>query len=83
MKEEQKFAQRMYNRYKIDSPITISKAKEYENKDKKDEAFECYYLLSQEESSYESSYAEYNLGICYENGFGIEKDEKETFQWYR
>ena len=27
--------------------------------------------------------AQFNLGLCYENGFGVGKDEAEAVKWYR
>lgn len=27
--------------------------------------------------------AQYNLGICYDNGYGIEKNIEEAVKWYR
>ncbi len=30
-----------------------------------------------------SAQAQYNLGVCYENGDGVEKDASEAMKWYR
>lgn len=30
-----------------------------------------------------SAQAQYNLGVCYENGEGVEKDTSEAMKWYR
>ena len=30
-----------------------------------------------------SAQAQYNLGVCYENGEGVEKDSAEAMKWYR
>ena len=30
-----------------------------------------------------SAQAQYNLGVCYENGDGVEKDTSEAMKWYR
>jgi TPR repeat protein len=27
--------------------------------------------------------AQHHLGLCYENGRGVEKDEREAVRWYR
>jgi TPR repeat protein len=27
--------------------------------------------------------AQYNLGVCYANGTGVTKDEREAIHWYR
>ena len=39
-----------------------------------------YYSLAAEWGNAE---AQYNLGCCYEKGDGVEKDLKETVEWFR
>ena len=46
--------------------------------DLKKEAFKWFTLTANQGSSS----AEHRLGLCYENGVGVQKDEKEAIKWY-
>jgi len=41
--------------------------------------FECYKKAAEQGRAV----AQYNLAICYVNGIGIEKDEKQAVEWYK
>ena len=47
-------------------------------KDKK-EAVKCFRTAAEK---YSSGVAYHNLGICYENGFGVRKDYKKAIEMY-
>ena len=54
-------------------------AEKFQKNEKNEEAFE-YYLKAARQGD---ALAQYNLGICYDNGYGVEKDLSEAVIWFR
>lgn len=54
-------------------------AEKFQKSEKNEEAFE-YYLKAADQGD---ALAQYNLGICYDNGYGVEKDLSEAVIWLR
>lgn len=48
-------------------------------KEDKKEAVKCFRAAAEK---YSSGVAYHNLGICYENGFGVRKDYKKAIEMY-
>ncbi|RGB40057.1 hypothetical protein C1646_430223 [Rhizophagus diaphanus] len=48
---------------------------------KKDSEKSFYWYLKSAENG--NKFAQYNLGLYYQNGWGIEKDEIKAFKWYK
>lgn len=48
-------------------------------KEDKKEAVKCFKTATEK---YSSGVAYHNLGICYENGFGVRKDYKKAIEMY-
>ena len=54
-------------------------AEKFQKNEKNEEAFE-YYLKAARQGDAE---AQYNLGVCYRKGYGVEKDLTEAVKWLR
>lgn len=54
-------------------------AEKFQKSEKNEEAFE-YYLKAARQGDAE---AQYNLGVCYRKGYGVEKDLTEAVKWLR
>ena len=54
-------------------------AEKLQKSEKNEEAFE-YYLKAASQGDAE---AQYNLGVCYRKGYGVEKNLTEAVKWYR
>ena len=54
-------------------------AEKFQKNEKNEEAFE-YYLKAARQGDAE---AQYNLGVCYRKGYGVEKNLTEAVKWLR